>query len=376
MNTLNYFSLLFIFSIIINACNSKKSEETMPNKGSIKSEIYTTTDGTEVNKFVLTNAGGIEVTAMNYGGIITSIKVPDRNEKFENIILGFDSLETYLSRHPFFGALVGRYGNRIENARFSLDDTEYTLTSSIHGGPVGFDKVFWGAAEFENENGVGIKLTHTSPDMDQGFPGNLDLAITYFLSNDNELSFDYYATTDKPTIVNLTQHSYFNLSAFESDVLGHELMLNSSKVLVVNDKLIPTGEYRPVAGTPFDFTISKTLGRDIESDDEQLAFGRGYDHCFVINESDDDLPFLGTVYEPQSGRVMEWYTTEPGVQLYTANNMNNVAGRDGVTYMRNDGFCLEPQHYPDSPNKPEFPTTRLNPGEEYHTITKIKFSTK
>jgi len=376
MKSFKLYPLLVVLLLNLESCNSEKEQETMSKASVTKTLWGSHPGGAKIFLFSLTNTAGIEVQAMNYGGIITSIKVPDREGNFENIVLGFDSLQNYLKRNPLFGALVGRYGNRIENAKFSLDGTEYTLTSPIHGGPVGFDKIVWKATEIENENGVGIKMSHTSPDGDQGFPGNLDVEITYFLSNDNELSFNYVATTDKPTIVNLTQHTYFNLSAFKNDVLGHELKLNASEVLVVNDKLIPSGAYRPVSGTPFDFTASKAIGRDIEAEDEQLAFGRGYDHCFVINESTDDIPYLGTVYEPQSGRMMEWYTTEPGVQLYTANNLRDVVGRGGVTYKKRDGFCLETQHYPDAPNKPEFPTTRLNPGEQYHSITKMKFSTK
>lgn len=348
-----------------------------------KQTFGNTKQGETVDIYTLTNSNGIEVRAITYGGIIVSLRTPDKNGKLDDIVLGFDSLDGYLAEHPYFGAIIGRYGNRIGNARFTLDGVEYKLPvnngpNSLHGGLKGFDKVVWQAKPFENEQGVGIVFTHTSPDGDQGYPGNLTVKVTYTLNNQNELTFDYEATTDKPTIVNLTQHTYFNLAgASDGTILGHELMLNADQFTPVDATLIPTGEIRKVAGTPFDFTKPTPIGARIEADDEQIKFGPGYDHNFVLNRKGAGLSLAARVYEPTTGRVMEVYTTEPGVQFYSGNFLDGtLTGKGGHAYQKRSGFCLETQHFPDSPNKPEFPSTILRPGETYRSRTMYKFSVR
>jgi len=322
------------------------------------------------------------VSVINFGGIITNLRVPDANGGLADVVLGFDSLAGYVGEHPYFGALIGRYGNRIANGRFTLDGVTYELPinngpNSLHGGERGFDKVVWTAESFENEQGRGVILTHTSPDGDQGYPGTLQVRVTYTLTDDNELIFDYHATTDKATPVNLTQHTYFNLAGHGSGtILDHEMMLNASRFTPVDSTLIPTGELRPVEGTPFDFREPTPIGARIQQDDEQLRFGGGYDHNFVIDRAEgDSLVLAATVREPTSGRVMEVLTTEPGVQFYTGNFLDgSLTGKEGVVYAHRTGFCLETQHFPDSPNKPDFPSTILEPGEEYTSRTVYRFS--
>ncbi len=339
-----------------------------------------TPDGQAVELYTLTNAQGMEVHAMTYGGIILSLRVPDKQGRLGDVVLGYDSLEGYLAKSPYFGAIIGRYGNRIAKARFTLDGVEYQLPinngpNSLHGGIKGFDKIVWHAEPFKNKNGVGIIFTHTSPDGDQGYPGNLTARITYTLTDQDELIFDYSATTDKPTPVNLTQHTYFNLAGEGSgDILGHTVMLNADHFTPINDQLIPTGEIRAVKGTPLDFTKPTTIGARINQKDEQLAFGQGYDHNFVLNRKGPGLVLAARATEPTSGRFLEVYTTQPGVQFYTGNFLDGtITGKSGHAYQRRSGFCLETQHYPDSPNHPNFPSTILRPGEEYKTRTIFKF---
>lgn len=338
--------------------------------------------GEQVTAYTLRNDNGMEVRALNYGGIILSIRVPDAEGAFEDVTLGYDSLDAYLEESPYFGALIGRYGNRIAKGQFSLNDTTYTLAvnngqNHLHGGLKGFDKVIWNTEPFEDERGVGLVLTRISPAMEEGYPGNLDVKVTYTLTDENELIFDYEATTDEPTPVNLTQHTYFNLAGDDQpDILGHILMLNADAFLPVDTTLIPTGEIRPVDGTPFDFREPTPVGARIESDDEQIDAGGGYDHCWVLDTAgNDSLGLAARLYSPESGRVMEVFTTEPGIQFYSGNFLGGLpAGRGGVNYGHRAGLALETQHFPNSPNQPDFPSTILEPGETYRTRTVYKFS--
>lgn len=338
----------------------------------------TAPSGEQIQMYTLTNSNGMEARIINYGGIVVSLKTPDRSGNLADVVLGFDSLAPYLGTHPYFGALIGRYGNRIANARFALDGQTYTLPvnngpNSLHGGNNGFDKQVWSASA---EPGL-LVLTYTSPDGEEGYPGTLNARVTYALGEDNSLRIDYEATTDKPTVVNLTNHSYFNLAdAGASLILNHEVMINADRFTPVNDTLIPTGELRPVDGTPFDFRQPTAIGARIDADDEQIRFGGGYDHNYVLNRTGDGLSLAASVYEPVSGRVMEVLTAEPAVQFYTGNFLTGETGKGGVSYQRRSGLCLETQHYPDSPNQPEFPSTVLRPGEVYRTSTVYRFSAR
>lgn len=334
-------------------------------------------DGKPVERFTLTNANGVELKAISYGGIITSLRVPDRTGKLDDIVLGFDTLDGYLKDHPFFGAIIGRYGNRIGKAQFSLDGKVYKLAANngpnhLHGGTKGFDKVLW---SIEPIGSNGLAFTRTSPDGEEGYPGNLRMRVTYTLSDKNELIVEYHATTDKATPVNLTQHSYFNLAGQSSgDILGHELMLNADRYTPVDDTLIPTGELAAVAGTPFDFRKPTAIGARINNDNPQLKVGKGYDHNWVLNRKGAGLELAARVHEPKTGRTLEITTTEPGIQFYAGNFLDGtLTGKGGAVYKHRTGFCLETQHYPDSPNQPKFPTTTLKPGAEYRTRTVFTF---
>lgn len=342
-----------------------------------KSSFGALPDGREICQWTLTNTQGMTCRAINFGGIITSLNVPDRHGRLGDVVLGFDNLHQYLQPHPRFGALIGRFANRIAHARFKLDGEVYTLAANkpphhLHGGMVGFDKVVWYVDEFIRQDGAGIRLSYKSPDGEEGYPGNLKVDVDYFLSNDNALEITYRARTDKKTIINLTHHCYFNLSGQQGDILHHELQLRASQFLQVDETLIPTGEIRSVAQTPLDFTNPRLVGRDIA----QLNTTGGYDHCFVLDNPDDIHTPAATLYDPASGRRMELYTTEPGIQLFTANfGQNAYLGKKGATYWAHHGICLETQHFPDSPNRPDFPTVILNPDEEFRSMTKYVFTT-
>lgn len=333
-----------------------------------------TSDGA-VELFTLKNVNGIEVRVTNYGGIITSLKTPDRNGAFADIVLGFDTFEDYLGYHPYFGAVLGRYANRIALGRFTIDGISHRLTMNsgpnhIHGGVKGFDKHVW---QPEIVGGSSVRFSRVSPDGEEGYPGNLQVAVAYSLTNYNELIVEYQAMTDLPTHVNLTQHTYFNLAG-AGDVLGHELTIDADRYTPVDAASIPTGVLAPVAGTPFDFRKPAPIGARIEAKHPQIAHGRGYDHNLVLNREGDALEFAARVVEPVSGRVLEVATTEPGVQLYTANFLDgSIKGKGGATYGRHAGFCLETQHYPDTPNKPAFPSSLLRPGATYSSRTVFKF---
>ncbi len=338
-------------------------------------------DGRAVDLFVLSNNNGMEVSITNYGGIVTDLTAPDRSGTFADVVLGFDDLAGYLAGHPYFGAIVGRYGNRIAKGAFVIDGRRYSLATNnkgnhLHGGRAGFDKALWRA--IPRSNSAQLELTHTSGDGDEGYPGRLEVAVTYTLSDANELRIDYHATTDKPTHVNLTNHSYFNLSGFDGgNILGHRVFINADRFTPVNSRLIPTGELRRVGGTPMDFRRPTSIGARIEDQDEQLVFGCGFDHNWVLDKKEGALDLAARVEEPASGRVLEVLTTEPGVQFYTANFLDgSVVGKEGVAFGRRSAFCLETQHFPDSPNKVDFPTTLLRPDEVYETTTVYRFSAR
>lgn len=350
----------------------------------VEKKPFGETDGKKVDLYTLTNAKGVVMAVTNYGGIMVSLLVPDKAGKMGDIVLGYNDVAGYVKNNPYFGSTVGRYGNRIGKAKFSLDGKEYTLAAnngenSLHGGVKGFDKVVWDAKEVKADNAVGVELKYLSKDMEEGFPGNLSVTVTYWLTNDNEFKLDYLATTDKATVVNLTHHSYFNLAGEGSgDILGHELMMNADKYTPVDVGLIPTGELPAVEGTPMDFKKPTAVGARIDADFEQLKFGKGYDHNWVLNQKKPgEMTLAATVYEPKSGRFMEVMTTEPGLQLYTGNFLDgSIIGKSGKAYAFRNALCLETQHFPDSPNKPDFPSVVLQPGETYKTTTIYKFSTK
>ena len=357
--------------------------ETALAKSIEKSAYGKTPDGQEITLFTLTNEKGVQAQIINFGGIVVSLKVPDKQGKLADVVLGYDSLEGYLENPSYFGAIIGRYGNRIAHGRFELDGKTYTLAknngeNSLHGGTTGFNKVVWMPRAFEGKDGPSLELKYLSKDGEEGYPGDLHVTVTYTLTNTNELKIDYAATTDKTTVVNLTNHSYFNLTGTpEKDILEHVLMINADRFTPVDSGLIPTGELKPVAGTPFDFRKPTAVGARIGNDDEQLKLGGGYDHNFVLNSAPKrgGLTLAARVLEPGSGRVLEVWTTEPGIQFYTSNFLNgSIRGKGGIAYQKHAALCLETQHFPDSPNHPKFPTTTLKPGEKYHTITIYKFS--
>ena len=345
-----------------------------PNRSITKEPWGKTKDGTPVEIFTLRNANGVEARISNYGGIIVSFKVPDRNGHFEDVVLGYDQIDGYLKASPYFGAMVGRYANRIGGAKFTLDGKEYKLAAnnngnSLHGGNVGFDKKVW-EVKMAQVRGTepSLELHYTSKDGEEGFPGNLSVTALYTLTDDNAIKLEFTATTDKDTIVNLTQHSYFNLAG-KGDVLNYDVMIAAGKFLPVDSTLIPTGELRPVEGTPFDFRKPTAIGARINDDNEQLKFGKGYDHCWVINKPPGALGLMARVHDPASGRVLEVFSNTPGLQFYTANHLNGITGKGGWTYKPRNAFCMEPGAFPDSPNKPEFPSPELKPAQRYkHTI--------
>ncbi|AFK05016.1 Aldose 1-epimerase [Emticicia oligotrophica DSM 17448] len=380
-------SLLLCSALLFQNCTSKKTETTQDSTTStIKSiekvDFGNLPSGEKAELYTLKNANGMVVKITNYGGIITNWLAPDKNGKYVDIALGSDSLKDYLDASPYFGALVGRYGNRIAKGKFTLDGKTYTLAqnngvNALHGGKKGFDKVLWNATPIDGEEPQ-LKLTYTSADGEEGYPGKLDVEVIYTLQKDNSLKIDYQAKTDKATVVNLTNHAYFNLTGdFTKEVLDHEVILNADKFLPVDETLIPTGELKAVAGTPFDFTKSFKIGARInDPKDVQIKYGKGYDHCWVFTDTSNKLKNVASVYEPNSGRVLEVFTTEPAIQFYTGNFLDGKAKGKGVSYKFRTGFCLETEHYPDSPNQAKFPTTVLKPNETYQTTTIYKFSTK
>lgn len=369
-----------LFVALLSGCT------TVSGKGSsnmtVSKEVFgTLPDGRTADLYTITNGNGVRARITNFGGIVVSLETPDKGGKLADIVLGYDSIEGYLENKPYFGCIAGRFANRIAKGKFALDGTEYTLATNngvnhLHGGIAGFNKVLWNAKRVNTEDAAGVRLHYVSENGEEGYPGTLTCTVTYLLSNANELRIDYDAVTDAPTIVNLTHHGYFNLAGQGTgDILGHELMINADHFTPVDATMIPAGELRPVAGTPFDFTQPMVIGARINNDDEQLKFGLGYDHNFVLNG--DGLRLIARATEATSGRVMEMYTTEPGVQFYSGNFLDGTEiGKGGVAYQHRFGFCLESQHFPDSPNQPAFPPVVLRPGKRYSQTTIYRFSTE
>ena len=351
--------------------------------GITKQSFGKTDAGENVDIYTLRNAHGVEARITNYGGIVVSLKVPDRNGKFDDVVLGFNDLDNYLKPGPYFGALIGRYGNRIAKGRFTLNGVEYKLAvnngeNHLHGGIKGFDKVIWAGNELKMKTGPALVLDYISNDGEEGYPGNLTVRVIYTLTNNNELKIEYSATSDKDTVTNLTHHSYFNLAGEgNGDILNTRVTINANRFVPTDAGSIPLGELRRVSGTPFDFLKAHAIGERINQDDEQIKFGSGYDHTWVINGRPGVMRLAATAYEATSGRVMQVWTTEPGVQFYTGNFLDGtLTGKAGKLYPRRSGFCFETQHYPDSPNQPSFPTTTLKKGATYKSTTIYRFSSR
>ena len=351
----------------------------------LKESFGKTAEGESVDIYTLKNRRGMQVKITNYGGIVVSLTAPDRNRKFADVVLGYNDLDSYLKPpFPYFGSIIGRYGNRIAKGRFTLDGVEYKLATNngenhLHGGLKGFDKMVWTVKRVgTTPTGPALFLTYLSKDGEEGYPGNLRVDVVYTLTHNNELKIDYTASTDKDTVTNLTHHSYFNLAGEgNGDILNHRLVLKADRFVPTDAGAIPTGELRSVAGTPFDFRTANTIGARINQDEEQITIGKGYDHTWVVNGRAGVLRQAASVYEPTTGRVMEVWTTEPGVQFYTGNYLDGtITGKAGKPYPRRSGFCLETQHYPDSPNQPKFPTTTLKKGATYKSTTVYRFSAR
>lgn len=367
--------ILFLLFFVIQYKTSYSREKMINQK-----LFGTLPSGEKVYIYTLTNKNGMEVKIINYGATVVSLKVPDKNNKFDDVVMGYDKLEDYINGNSYFGCIVGRFGNRINKGRFKLDGKEYQLTindgeNHLHGGTVGFNKVLWNAETASTDTAQSLKLTYISKDGEQGYPGNLTIQVIYTLNDKNELVIDYSAETDKPTIVNPTHHSYFNLSgSFENTILNHELMIDADYITPVNNQLIPTGVLMKVDNTPFDFRKFHKIGERINEQHEQLIFGKGYDHNWVLNNYNGNVRKVAELYEPLSGRAMEVLTDQPGIQFYSGNFLNkSIKGKNGVTYDYRTGLCLETQHYPDSPNHSTFPSVVLRPGERYKQKTIYRF---
>lgn len=361
--------------ILLTGCMQRMNDESTEKTMKITKETFGQLDKTEVYLYTLINHNGMTVRITNYGGIVTSVLVPDKEGNFADVVLGFDSLQPYLDGHPYFGSIVGRYGNRIAKGKFNIDGEEYTLATNngpnhLHGGLRGFDKVIWDAETIESNDSAALVLSYKSPDMEEGYPGNLNARVSYNLNNDNELRIRYFATTDKATPVNLTHHSYFNLSGSPQNALDHILMIDADKYVAVDETLIPTGKLEGLDNSPMDFRTPSAIGARIDEVEG------GYDHTYVLNNK-GELPKVAEVYHPSSGRFMEVFTSEPGIQFYSGNFLDgSLTGKNSTVYHKHHGFCLETQHFPDSPNQPAFPNTILRPGEEYGYTTIYKFSSK
>ena len=385
-----YIAAAMVVSFVSIQCKDGKKKEASTEvaksvaKVTITKESFgTTEDNIPVDNYTLKNSNGMEVSVITYGGIIQSLKVPNKDQVIEDVVLGFNSLAQYEKPNPYFGALIGRFGNRIAKGKFSLDGKEYTLATNdgenhLHGGPEGFHRKVWSATENQTEHSASLVLTYLSKDMEEGYPGNLQVEVTYTLTDKNDLAVTYSATTDKKTVLNLTQHSYFNLSGdFSKTILDHDVTIDADKYLPVDATLIPTGELRDVTGTPFDFREAKQVGKEINSDNEQLKRGLGYDHCWVLNGKEGEIAFAASAYDKASGRMLEVYTNEPAIQFYTGNFLDGtLPSKQGGNYEHRTGFCLETQHYPDSPNQKDFPSVVLEPGQNYKSSTVFKFSVK
>jgi len=378
-------SLSAVAALFLGACTvAPQTGAPAPTTGAVSTQFGTLPNGQSTQLFTLRNAHGIEIQLTNYGGIITSLKTPDRAGRFADIVLGYDNLAAYVANSPYFGAIVGRYANRIARGHFTLDGATYTLAvnngpNSLHGGLRGFDKVIWNARPFQNQDGQGVALDYTSANGEEGYPGTLHATVTYTLTPDDRLIVDYAATTDKATPLNLSQHSYWNLAGNASrDILGHVLTINADGITPVDSTLIPTGEIMPVQGTPFDFRTPHAIGERVDQrQNTQIRYGNGYDHNWVLNRGGaaaDALVLAARVVEPSSGRTMEISTTQPGLQFYSGNFLDGSnIGKGGVVYHFRYGLALETQHFPDSPNHSNFPSTILHPGEQFHSRTVFKF---
>ena len=379
------FILIIISFFFLGNCNNPKNDNKMENtKVSITKSLYgITKDNKKVDLFSFKTKNGMEVDIINYGGIITSLKVPDKTGEIKDIVLGYNKLEDYVNENPYFGSIVGRYGNRIAKGKFNLNGNEYTLVTNndenhLHGGNIGFDKVLWEAETKIDSNSSSLILKYLSKDMEEGYPGNLDTTVIYKITNDNSVEIIYEAKTDKTTIVNLTQHSYFNLSGdFNQPILNHKIKINANQFLPVNKSLIPIGNKLDVSMTPFDFRSFKEIKKDINADNLQLNYGNGYDHCWVLNDYKNGYRLIASAFDKESGRLMEVYSDQPGLQFYTGNFLDgSLPQKEEGFYNFRSGFCMETQHFPNSPNQPDFPSVTLNPNEKYNSKTTYKFKIK
>ncbi len=379
------FVLIIISFFFLGNCKTPKNDTKMrKNKVSITKSFYgKTKDNKKVDLYSFKTENGMEVHIINYGGIITSLKVPDKNGETEDIVLGYNKLEDYINENPYFGSIIGRYGNRIAKGKFNLNGNQYTLATNndenhLHGGNIGFDKVIWEAETKINSNSSSLILKYLSKDMEEGYPGNLHTTITYKIINDNSVEITYEAQTDKTTVINLTQHSYFNLSGdFNQSILNHNIKINADHFLPVNKSLIPTGNKLDVSMTPFDFRSFKKIKKDINADDLQLNYGNGYDHCWVLNDYKNGYRLIASAFDEESGRFMEVYSDQPGLQFYTGNFLDGSLPQKGEGFYNfRSGFCMETQHFPNSPNQPDFPSVTLNPNEKYYSKTSYNFKIK
>lgn len=380
----NFVLIIISFFFLGNCKNPKNDNKMRKNKVSITKSFYgKTKDNKKVDLYSFKNENGMQVDIINYGGIITSLKVPDKNGETENIVLGYNKLEDYINENPYFGSIIGRYGNRIAKGKFNLNGNQYTLATNndenhLHGGNIGFDKVIWEAETKINSNSSSLILKYLSRDMEEGYPGNLYTTVTYKITNDNSVEIKYEAQTDKTTVINLTQHSYFNLSGdFNQSILNHKVKINANQFLPVNKSLIPTGNKLNVSMTPFDFRNYKEIKKDINADDLQLNYGNGYDHCWVLNDYKNGYRLVASAFHEESGRLMEVYSDQPGLQFYTGNFLDgSLPQKEEGFYNFRSGFCMETQHFPNSPNQPDFPSVTLNPNEKYNSKTTYKFKIK
>ena len=380
----NFILIIISFFFLGNCKNPKNDTKMRKNKVSITKSFYgKTKDNKKVDLYSFKNENGMQVDIINYGGIITSLKVPDKNGETEDIVLGYNKLEDYINENPYFGSIIGRYGNRIAKGKFNLNGNQYTLATNndenhLHGGNIGFDKVIWEAETKINSNSSSLILKYLSRDMEEGYPGNLYTTVTYKITNDNSVEIKYEAQTDKTTVINLTQHSYFNLSGdFNQSILNHKVKINADQFLPVNKSLIPTGNKLNVSMTPFDFRNYKEIKKDINADDLQLNYGNGYDHCWVLNDYKNGYRLIASAFHEESGRLMEVYSDQPGLQFYTGNFLDGSLPQKGEgSYNFRSGCCMETQHFPNSPNQPDFPSVTLNPNEKYNSKTTYKFKIK
>ncbi len=380
----NFVLIIISFFFLGNCKNPKNDNKMRKNKVSITKSFYgKTKDNKKVDLYSFKNENGMQVDIINYGGIITSLKVPDKNGETEDIVLGYNKLEDYINENPYFGSIIGRYGNRIAKGKFNLNGNQYTLATNndenhLHGGDIGFDKVIWEAETKINSNSSSLILKYLSRDMEEGYPGNLYTTVTYKITNDNSVEIKYEAQTDKTTVINLTQHSYFNLSGdFNQSILNHKVKINANQFLPVNKSLIPTGNKLNVSMTPFDFRNYKEIKKDINADDLQLNYGNGYDHCWVLNDYKNGYRLVASAFHEESGRLMEVYSDQPGLQFYTGNFLDgSLPQKEEGFYNFRSGFCMETQHFPNSPNQTDFPSVTLNPNEKYNSKTTYKFKIK